>query len=355
MSNRLRPYWICQGSGWLAYAVFGIIIGFAFQTPSLEYALTALLNSATGLGLSHAWRSLMRRRGWMRLSLRALAPRVLGSGVLIAMLWTVLSGLMSKAFFGQWPSGAVTLAVWFNWNMALLVWALLYCGWHLFKRYQQAEIQKWRLEAVLKETELNALKAQLNPHFLFNALNSIRALIVEDPARGQDAVTQLANILRYSLQASSAASIPLREEVRFVQAYLALEKIRFDDRLTVLVQCEEASLACAVPPMVVQTLIENAIKHGIAARHQGGRIVLCAWIEHAKLRIQVRNDGVLSPEASATRVGLRNARERLQLLFGAQATLTVTENDEDGVTADLTLPLQYGGIRSLITDESLAY
>lgn len=340
MMNRRLTYWWCQGGGWLLYTVVGLAIGFAFQPVSWRYAMTVFLNTGTGLALTHAWRAQIRLHGWMQRSWWALAPRLLGSGLLLATLWTALSVLMSYGLFGQQPESAVVLAIWFNWNMTLLIWALLYSGWHLVERYQQAEVQKWRLEAVIKDAELSALKAQLNPHFLFNALNSIRALIVENPARGQTAVTQLANILRYSLHASAAATISLRDELQFVHDYLALEKIRFDERLTVQTQCDDAALAYVVPPMIVQTLVENAIKHGIATRRQGGVVAVRAWVETAQFRIQVRNQGRLNQNLASPRLGLQNATERLQLLFGAQAVLTLTDNDDDWVIADLTLPLQ---------------
>lgn len=338
--NKQRLYWWCQSIGWLLYSAIGLAISFAFQTLSWRSTVTVFLNTATGLMLTHLWRTQMQRRDWMQLSLPTLIPRLLGSGLALATAWAAFSALLSYGLFGKWPESAVVLAIWFNWTMALLVWSLLYGGWHLVERYQQAEVQKWRLEAILKEAELSALKAQLNPHFLFNALNSIRALIVEDPVRGQTAVTQLASILRYSLQASTSAMISLRDEIQFVQDYLALEKVRFDERLIVQIECDEAALAYAVPPMIVQTLVENAIKHGVATRHQGGIVAVRAWVEARQLRIQVRNEGQLKPEPASPRLGIQNATERLQLLFGTEAKLTLMNGDGDWVVADLTLPLQ---------------
>jgi LytS/YehU family sensor histidine kinase len=221
-----------------------------------------------------------------------------------------------------------------------LIWALLYFGVHFFENYERAEIQKWRLEAVIKDAELMALKSQLNPHFLFNALNSIRALIVEDPIRGQDAVTKLAGILRYSLQTSAAELSTLRAEMEFVEDYLSIEIIRFDERLAVDLQLSEAALDCAVPTMLVQTLVENGVKHGVAARPQGGTIKLRAWLEKERLRIQVENGGRINADLHSTKLGLQNATERLHLLFGAGAALTLTEGPNDQVIADLSLPAQ---------------
>jgi hypothetical protein len=320
-------------------------IGFAFQPFSWRYAAAVLANVTTGLALTHSWRWWIRRRRWLQLSLRALIPRIIPTTLALAAVWFGFSIIVSLLLSGSFSippqaRGGVALAAWFNWSAALFIWALLYFGVHFFENYERSEIQKWRLEAAIKDAELMALKAQLNPHLLFNALNSIRALIVEDPMRGQDAVTKLAGILRYSLQASAAELSTLRAEMEFVEDYLAIEMIRFDERLTVDLQLSEAALDCAVPPMLVQTLVENGVKHGVAARPQGGTIKLRAWLEKERLRIQVGNDGHIDADLRSTKLGLQNATERLQLLFGASAALALTEGPNDQVIADLSLPAQ---------------
>jgi len=348
MINRNRAYWLCQISGWLLYAAVGMAFSFAFQSFSWLFVAAALVNTVIGLVFTHGWRWQMRERGWLRLPLRSLIPRVVLASTLLAVVWVGLSFALNRLLFG--PSdipanmrGAVALVVWFNWNTALLIWGLLYCGVHFFENYRQAEVQKWQLEAAIKDAALSALKSQLNPHFLFNALNSIRALIVEDPARGQEAVTKLAGILRYSLQTGATELRPLRVEMQFVEDYLALEMIRFDERLRVEIQLTEAALNCAVPPMIVQTLVENGIKHGLSTRHQGGAITVRAWLEAEQLRIRVSNDGHLSATSQSKQtgqMGLQNATERLQLLFGGRAALTLAEAADNQVVADLTLPAQ---------------
>ena len=199
---------------------------------------------------------------------------------------------------------------------------------------------RWRTEAAAKDAELRALKSQINPHFLFNALNSIRALIVEDPERGQAAVTKLAEMLRYALQSSVTETVTFDAELRFVEAYLALEQIRFEERLNVQLDIPPETLDRTVPPMVVQTLVENAVKHGIARRRDGGNVQVSAQIDAGRLKILVRNDGGLatpSPETSQ-QLGLRNVEERLRLIFGPDSSIKLFEQGGDSVTAELILP-----------------
>ncbi|MDB6166052.1 MAG: ypdA, partial [Lacunisphaera sp.] len=205
------------------------------------------------------------------------------------------------------------------------------------------------LAANVKEAELRALKSQVNPHFLFNSLNSLRALIDEDAPRAREAVTRLANMLRYSLQSGQLETVPFEDELRIVEDYLALEQIRHENRLRVRWEiAEDVSVgAVSVPPMLLQTLVENAVKYGIGTRREGGELRISAQFEGAALRLRVTNPGDLAEPASAsaaragssTGVGLRNASERLKLLFGDRASLTLLSEPAGCVTADVLIPL----------------
>jgi LytS/YehU family sensor histidine kinase len=189
----------------------------------------------------------------------------------------------------------------------------------------------------------------VNPHFLFNSLNSLRALIDEDAPRAREAVTRLANMLRYSLQSGQLETVPLEDELRIVADYLALEQIRHEDRLRVRweIADEVSAGAVAVPPMLLQTLVENGVKYGVGTRREGGELRISARFEGATLRLQVTNPGDLGEPVSAaaaragssTGVGLRNASERLKLLFGDRASLTLRSEPAGCVTADVVLPL----------------
>ena len=194
-----------------------------------------------------------------------------------------------------------------------------------FKRQRRMEIERYQTQTALAEAELRGLKSQLNPHFLFNSLNSLRALVVEDPPRAQDAITQMAAILRYHLQSGERSLVPLAEEIETVEQYLALELIRFEDRLTVERAIDPQALPYLIPPLAVQMLVENAVKYGVSRESGASRIALRAALVDGTLEVSVANTGALQESATgSTGVGLANLRTRLRLLFAERASLDCT-------------------------------
>ena len=175
-------------------------------------------------------------------------------------------------------------------------------------------------------------------HFLFNCLNSIRALVVENPGLAQDMITRFATILRYNLHHDLNHTVPLEAEVEVVSDYLALEAVRLEDRLRVRFAVDPAAGKIRIPPMLLQTLVENAVKHGIATLPNGGDLSVRAAIDADSLRLEVENTGSLSaPKPGTTQVGLGNTRERLRILYGARAHLDL-RNGDGRVTATVVIP-----------------
>jgi two-component system, LytTR family, sensor kinase len=221
------------------------------------------------------------------------------------------------------------------------LWLSFYLTAHFVRERRRAEIDSLQLAAALSESRLHALQAQINPHFLFNSLNSLRALIDDSPERARDAVTRLASMLRFSLSVDNRKTVPLKMELDAASDYLELERIRFEDRLTVRKNIDSKALNCAIPPMLVQTLFENAIKHGVS-KNEGSSVLsidVTAEPDHKYVRIVVQNQGDLHGGSSnSTCVGLRNARERLQRLFGQDASLDVFQERPGWVKAVLELP-----------------
>ena len=179
---------------------------------------------------------------------------------------------------------------------------------------------------------------------MFNCLNNIRALVMEDPARARDMITHLSDLLRYSIQLNSAERVPLSRELEIVRHYLELEAMQLEERLSYVLDVDPAALPVLVPPMTLQLLVENAIKHGIAPRPEGGSIQLTAQPDAAtgQLHIVVRNTGHYQLKPGHEGVGLRNARERLALLFGAAATLHIGNDETTAgtVVAQVRVPVQ---------------
>lgn len=353
--DRTTAYWTCQIAGWTLYAtgsfiVLGLNIDGGFSWTGF---VNHFLTGALGILVTHAFRGFAHRAGWTDLSLRALIPRVIGAalglGVVFVTLGDALALLGLIEVIAQdpdeyWTLSRAALSV-FGTALLLGLWLVIYFGVHTFWNYRSAEVDAWKLEAQAKAARLKALKLQLNPHFFFNSLNSVRALIAEDPERAQRMVTRLARLLRSTLQIDDVKTVTLEEELSTVRTYLELETVRFEERLSYRIDASPAALHRPIPFLLVQTLVENSVKHGIAALQDGGTITVTAEITAAApdestsvpasnetspppgdmLSIRVTNPGSLNPDNTGT--GLRNARERLNLLFGESASLTLTETD----------------------------
>jgi LytS/YehU family sensor histidine kinase len=214
------------------------------------------------------------------------------------------------------------------------MWSVLYFVYNYFERYNNS----LKLEASLKEIELNNLKSQLNPHFIFNALNSIRALVDENPGKSKQAITQLSGMLRSSLTSGREKLTPLKEEIRLVQDYLGLEMIRFEERLRPHYDIDPATENLMVPPLMIQTLVENGIKHGISKLTHGGSIEIGSKILNSDLRIWIRNTGSFKENEKNSGTGLANTRQRLMLLYGDRANLTILE-EGNFVLTEIIIPL----------------
>lgn len=195
-----------------------------------------------------------------------------------------------------------------------------------------------KLEALVKSLELKTIKANINPHFIFNALNGIRALIDEDPARARKAVTELSNILRSSLNAEKGETVSLEDELKIVKDYLALENMRFEDRLKIEYEIDDDTLDQQVPPMMLQTLVENAIKHGISKNVRGGMVRIISDFTGNFHELAVQNTGHLNGGLSHQGFGLSSTQDRLSLLYGEKAKFEIKQINPDLVEAKVLIP-----------------
>ena len=202
--------------------------------------------------------------------------------------------------------------------------------------------QRSEQEKSLAETQLRLLQAQIEPHFLFNALANVISLIEHDPGKAKCVLESLSDFLRVSLQRTRNETATLRDEIALLTAYLDVQQVRMGERLRYRINCPEALLALSLPPLLVQPLVENALQHGLENRVEGGEIrVLVEWRDRM-LRVQVSDNGDGIRHHGETGVGLRNIRHRLQALYGGDASLQLTENVTGGVTAQLMLPAARG-------------
>jgi len=359
---QMRLYVLCQTLGWGFFLVTQLFFSFVFnprETPHdpVQVVSTVLMVIAEGFLLTHYVRPLIARWGWRELGWRSLFPRVLATAAVMSAVWSAIGygytyGVLREPWDSKYHPALIFGISWLNGSVLLLGWFCFYFIYHLFDRFNRSEIERLRLMTAVKDSELRALKSQVNPHFIFNSLNSLRALIEEDPARARLAVTQLANLLRYSLQSSQLETVPFEDELRVVNDYLALEQVRHEERLRLRLDIEPETLHLPVPPMLLQTLVENAVKYGISQRAEGGEVAIIARSEPGFLRIQVTNPGELpsistsvpqalaAKQAASTGLGLRNAAERLRLLFGERATLQLRSLAPAVVVAEAVIPLR---------------
>lgn len=344
MMNRTHAYWICQVGGWgLIQLVSGIVVGINTGFTG-QLLLNHSVSVALGITVTHGFRVFSRKAHWTDLSLEQLMPRVLAATLLLSSAYVGIGDFLVFLGICQ-PLGASAEEYWalsrvfvslFGGSLVMALWLVIYFGVHTFWNYRQAEVDKWKLEAQAETARLKALKLQLNPHFFFNSLNSVRALIAEDPDRAQRMVTRLARLLRTTLQVDDVKTVPLDDELSTVRTYLELEKVRFEERLQYDISATEEARSRPVPFLLVQTLVENGIKHGISVRQEGGTIAVRADVIDGALYLRVSNPGTVTSEEGG--VGLTNARERLRLLFGDEASLTVENEDSDTVVARVVLP-----------------
>src|SRR6185503_9700409 len=223
----------------------------------------------------------------------------------------------------------------------IALWLLLYMVWHYLERNRKDEVDKLSLEKTVKELELSTIKSHINPHFIFNSLNSIRALVDENPQRARSAITELSNILRSSMQVEKMETVPLRKELDIVKDYLALEHMRFEERLKIELDIDEDTLDQPVPPMMLQTLVENAIKHGISKKIKGGKIKVVSQFTDNNFELIVQNTGTLDGESAPEGFGLKSTRDRLKFLFQGKADFNIIRMNEDEVEAKIRMPVFY--------------
>lgn len=314
---------VVQLGVWGVFAGLNLFLGQHYWNGGFKPGLLIIAVGVNG-GLwlaSEGFRALVLRRNWLDRGLTGLAWRaplaILALSVLVQVLVFLMLHAAAKAIdlgfpgSGDYRPGSVFVYT-VNTAIMLSLWVLAWLGSQYFRRLRQAEIHRWRAEADSRRLELDALKARLNPHFMFNALNNLRALINEDRELARDAVTRLSNTLRYALYHSQKDRVSLAEEWAVVSDYLALEALHYEQRLAVEAAIPDDAGDLTLPPMLLQLLVENAIKHGVAERPGGGRIRIAAMRRDNALVLTVENPGTIREgQREHAGVGLKYLRSRL--------------------------------------------
>jgi two-component system LytT family sensor kinase len=338
--SKQKLYWICQFSGWALWMANEWFSSIHEYEAGGHWTIEYVINVGTCILLTHGFRHLLKRWNWIELPLERLLFRVIAGILGMSFIQMAINiPLDARVIEGiSFHQPLILFSYIMHWGKPFMAWMAIYYAFNYFQRSRDIQIEKIRIESSAKETEAKVLRAQLNPHFMFNALNSIRALVLEDPERAQKGITQLSSILRSSLLADRRRTISLAEELRTVDDYLALEKIRYEERLEVRKNIYPETLGVQVPPMMLQTLVENAIKHGVSKPVRGGFVSIEARLSGTRLDLRISNTGVLESTDSGG-FGLENTAHRLELLFGKEAQFRIFQASKDVVCAEVLIPV----------------
>ncbi len=327
-----------------------MIVLFVGQRPTLEQILTnstqatkdatlTILACLTGFAASHILRQVIRYQRWLAWPVRRVVWHMLA-------WWLGLSGVataLAVRFYaspavGESPASTFTACAMMNLSL-LGAWIAIYFLVHYYDSFHQANLDRARLRAASIENELLVLQAQMNPHFLFNSLNTVRALLPATATTARNAVTLLADILRATLVDGGKTVIPLSRELEITRSYLAMEKLRFEDDLQVIEHIDPTTLIRDVPPLMILTLVENAIKHGLLHPDSTGVLEIHSALVDQSLRITIRSPGLLgrSTPQESLGLGVQNTSERLRLIFGPLATVALSQQSEF-VEAEILIP-----------------
>ncbi len=332
-----------QIGGWLLYAIVQIFSAIIAGGGTSERIAFLFLESMLPLFVTHGARTLLQPGAWLKIGVPRLIARVVSMSLLCGLVYYFLRLPVSYmlgmydaevAFDPGWILGlSIVYAVIF------FLWFVLYFTYHYFDRYNKS----LKYEASMVQIELNNLKSQLNPHFIFNALNSIRALVDENPGKAKLAINQLSNILRNSLASDKKRLMKFGDELKIVKDYLGLEHIRFEERLKTGFDIDPASHRFYVPPLMIQTLVENGIKHGISKLTAGGVVQITTEVENDRLRIQIRNSGRLGDveRKHGTGLGIKNTVQRLKLIYGDTASFRIVNENDSFVLTEIVIPQKH--------------
>lgn len=345
----LKSYWFLQLIGWGGVALLGWFMNGLQRTLYRDASVAQgsyfiPLTCLAGLVATHCLRVVIKRDRWLELSGGKLAFRYAMALALVSFVLAVLGFF----FFGESPGKenrleAFTIALLVN-SSLIGAWMAIYFLTHFKEAFHRAEAERAQLNEAYTRSQLEALTNQINPHFLFNALNTVRALIPSDLREPRQAVTKLADILRATLRSGQEAATSLAGEMEIVRDYLALQELRFGENLRVRENFDPHCLASEIPPLLLLTIVENAIKHGVQSREDEAVVSIEARVADGMVILTVGSPSparALADESLG--IGLHNAQERLRLAFGEEAKVCLEKDDPSLTKCVLFFPMRERG------------
>lgn len=338
--HKRRLYWTLQIVGWTAYGLLNIYLAYLGERLSSNQVTGQLILVPFYIIITHLYRNFIISKGWLQVIIQKLVLRVILASLVLSIINYIFLYLISSVLGLLDPQVDLAPIVIFISLLAntilYFLWSLVYFMYHYVQNYNRS----LKFDAAMNEIELNNLKSQLNPHFIFNALNSVRALVDEDPAKAKNAITQLSNILRNSLILDQKRLINFNDELNTVIDFLALEKIRYEERLSTEFTIHPDSYKFQVPPLMLQTLVENGIKHGISNLTSGGKLSIETTVNGKFMNVFIRNSGKLKNDKRKKNkgFGIENTKQRLKLIFDKEATFSIKSESEETVLTTVRIP-----------------
>ena len=337
-----RNFWIAQSIGWTLLAGTNLGVQYLAGFPMEIILYNSVTPMLVGFLITTLYRYAIRRLDWRKWNLGKMLILLVGSTLLVSAVLQLASFIIVHALSeAKNFSLATYLSSMFFFSLIILSWNLIYFSIHYFNHWSEAETEKWKLAAEMKEAQLASLKTQINPHFVFNTINNIRALILENKEKARDMLLHFSDLFRYSLKNADQSTVELQEELEVVNQYLELLSIQFESKLQYEIRVEEGMGSIKIPPMILQLLVENAVKHGISQQSEGGHISIDMEKKADLFHISVQNTGKLNQSAALDKkmgVGLENIRRRLELIYEGKASLTISEVEET-VHANIKIPM----------------
>jgi len=337
-----KNFWKAQLIGWGVFMFSNFLIQLFAGLPVELLVYNSLIPLVLGFLITTGYRYLIKRQDWKNWQFPKIIWIIIGSTILLTVIFISITFFIFFFILFDEELDVVSLLsnamiffiIFFNWNM-------IYFSIQFFNNWNKAEVEKWKLAAEIKDAQLGSLKSQINPHFVFNTINNIRSLILEDKEKARDMLLNFSDLFRYALKNTDQSKVTLEDELEIVNQYLELLSIQFENKLKYKIDIDDGLENMAVPPMMLQLLVENAIKHGISQFKEGGSILIDIDQGNGFLNIHVKNTGSLSKSAKLgdkLGIGLENIRKRLDLIYNGKANLQMNEID-NFVIASIKIPV----------------
>ncbi|WP_273273258.1 sensor histidine kinase [Maribacter polysiphoniae] len=348
-NTTISLYWKCQLIGWGTVSIYWAYVVYARDNYGVFYTfLNYVLDITIGIFLTHMYRLFALKAKWNQLPIKKLLIRVIPSILLLAIVYVILSNIKWYVFWkvivykniGFWESIIYWDPILLTGLRLMSIWILAYHLYHYYQKEVVTAKENSKLSLIAKQAQLDNLSAQLNPHFLFNSLNSIKSLVIENPNTARRAIDLLSDLLRSSLYEKDKDLITIKDELALVKDYIELEKLRFEERLTIDITIDKTLENFKIPALSIQLLVENAIKHGIDKIVEGGLVTVNITKKKNQIYIQVQNPGKLVLNESLKGLGLRNLKKRLKIQYKDKAFFSLLELDENRVEATIILPIK---------------